>query len=120
MDTTENNPELEKLLDYIRRNRGFDFSGYKRTSLSRRILKRIQTVGVENYSDYLDYLEVHPDEFVDLFNTILINVTTFFREPQAWEYIAHEIIPHIIVSKDVTKPIRLWSAGLLLERKPTP
>jgi two-component system CheB/CheR fusion protein len=111
MNPTENNPELEKLLDYIRRNRGFDFSGYKRTSLSRRILKRIQMLGVESYSDYLDYLEVHPDEFVDLFNTILINVTTFFREPQAWEYIAHEIIPRIIVSKDVTKPIRLWSAG---------
>ncbi|MBR8835285.1 MAG: PAS domain-containing protein [Stigonema ocellatum SAG 48.90 = DSM 106950] len=111
MTSTEINPELESLLDYIKRNRGFDFSGYKRTTLSRRICKRMQIIGVENYNDYLDYLEVHPDEFVELFNTILINVTAFFREPQAWEYIASEIIPGIIASKPITKPIRVWSAG---------
>ncbi len=111
MTSKEPHPELENLLDYIKRTRGFDFSGYKRTSLSRRILKRIQTVNVDNYSSYLDYLEVHPDEFVELFNTILINVTAFFREPQAWDYIAHEIIPRIINSRDARTPIRIWSAG---------
>ncbi len=81
MTSTEENPELENLLEYIKRNRGFDFSGYKRPSLSRRISKRMQTVDVENYSEYLDYLEVHQDEFVNLFNTILINVTAFFSRP---------------------------------------
>ncbi|OKH31095.1 chemotaxis protein CheR [Calothrix sp. HK-06] len=111
MTYSEKNPDLEALLDYIRRSRSFDFSGYKRTSLSRRIRKRMQTIGIETYSDYLDYLEVHSDEFIDLFNTILINVTTFFREPQAWEYIASEIIPTIINTKQKTKPIRVWSAG---------
>ncbi|MGH8000344.1 MAG: CheR family methyltransferase, partial [Brasilonema sp.] len=90
MNNQEINPELERLLEYIKRNRGFDFSGYKRASLSRRILRRMQTIGVENDSDYLDYLEVHPDEFVELFNTILINVTAFFRETQAWDYIGSE------------------------------
>jgi len=111
MSTTEQNPDLENLLEYIKRNRGFDFSGYKRASLTRRIRKRMQSIGVESYSDYLDYLEVHPDEFVELFNTILINVTTFFRDPQAWEYIASEIIPQIIASKQATTPVRVWSAG---------
>ncbi|WP_017318279.1 CheR family methyltransferase [Mastigocladopsis repens] len=111
MSITELNPDLEKLLEYIKRNRGFDFSGYKRTSLSRRIRKRMQVLGVESYSDYLDYLEVHPDEFIELFNTILINVTTFFREPQAWEYIANDIISQIIAGKHTSKPIRVWSAG---------
>ncbi|KAB8318001.1 PAS domain-containing protein [Tolypothrix campylonemoides VB511288] len=111
MSGTELNPDLENLLEYIKRNRGFDFSGYKRTSLTRRIHKRMQSVGVENYSDYLDYLEVHPDEFVDLFNTILINVTAFFRDPQTWEYIASEIIPQVIASKQPSTPVRVWSAG---------
>ena len=111
MTITEPNPELDNLLDYIKRNRGFDFSGYKRTSLSRRICKRMQSLNIENYSDYLDYLEVHPDEFVELFNTILINVTAFFREPQAWEYIASEIIPPIVANKPISKPIRVWTAG---------
>ncbi|MBD2771838.1 CheR family methyltransferase [Iningainema tapete] len=107
----EQNPELENLLEYIKQRRGFDFSGYKRTSLTRRICKRMQSVGRENYNDYLDYLEVHPDEFVELFNTILINVTAFFREPQAWEYIANEIIPQIIASRQISKSIRVWTAG---------
>lgn len=111
MNNIPENPELENLLEYIKRNRGFDFSGYKRTSLSRRIRKRMQSINVDNYSEYLDYLEVHPDEFVELFNTILINVTTFFRESAAWEYIADNIIPQIINNKQVNKPIRVWSAG---------
>ncbi len=111
MTSTEENPELENLLEYIKRNRGFDFSGYKRPSLSRRITKRMQTLNIENYTEYLDYLEVHQDEFVNLFNTILINVTAFFRDPQVWEYIANEIIPKIISSKEPSKPIRVWAAG---------
>ena len=47
-------------------------------------------VGVERYDEYIDYLEMHPDEFVELFNTVLINVTAFFRDPPAWEYLATE------------------------------
>ncbi|KYC41712.1 hypothetical protein WA1_16885 [Scytonema hofmannii PCC 7110] len=61
MSNDKPNPELEKLLEYIKRSRGFDFSGYKRTSLSRRIRRRMETINVENYTKYLDYLEVHPD-----------------------------------------------------------
>jgi two-component system CheB/CheR fusion protein len=108
---TPENPDLENLLQYIKSNRGFDFSGYKRASLSRRIRKRMQSISMESYVEYLDYLEVHPNEFVELFNTILINVTAFFREPQAWEYIASEIIPTILANKNSGKPIRIWSAG---------
>ncbi len=80
MNNTPADPDLENLLQYIKSNRGFDFIGYKRASLSRRIRKRMQIVTVDNFSEYLDYLEVHPDEFVELFNTVLINVTSFFRE----------------------------------------
>ena len=111
MNNTPADPDLENLLQYIKSNRGFDFSGYKRASLSRRVRKRMQTVTVDNFSEYLDYLEVHPDEFVELFNTVLINVTSFFREPKAWEYIANEIIPQIIHKQQANKPIRIWSAG---------
>jgi two-component system CheB/CheR fusion protein len=55
--------DLEVLLDYLRRSRGFDFTGYKRTSLSRRIEKRMQEVGADGYLSYLDLLEVDPEEF---------------------------------------------------------
>src|SRR5690348_1993546 len=78
----------ERLLDYIKRNRGFDFTGYKRPSLLRRIRKRMLAVGIGTFDEYLDRLEVEPAEFADLFNTILINVTTFFRDPAAWSQVA--------------------------------
>jgi two-component system CheB/CheR fusion protein len=103
--------DLEALLDYVKRTREFDFTGYKRPTLVRRISKRMAEVGCETYSEYEDYLEVHPDEFNIFFNNILINVTSFFRDPAAWEFIADEIVPRIISGKDPSEPIRVWSAG---------
>jgi len=78
-------PDLERLLQFLLENRGFDFSGYKRTTLHRRLAKRMSQVGVADYKAYLDYLQLHPEEFVALFNTILINVTGFFRDAPAWD-----------------------------------
>jgi two-component system CheB/CheR fusion protein len=105
------NEDLELLLDYLRRSRGFDFTGYKRASLSRRIDKRMQAVGAESYLRYLDHLEVDPEEFTQLFNTILINVTGFFRDPPAWEYLSAEIMPQLVEGRLDNAPIRIWSAG---------
>jgi two-component system, chemotaxis family, CheB/CheR fusion protein len=110
MDETKN-PDFEALLDFLCRTRGFDFTGYKRLSLTRRVSRRMQMVGIENYLDYRDYLEVHPDEFVHLFNSILINVTSFFRDEPAWEYLAQTVIPNIIAQKSAGEPIRVWCAG---------
>jgi two-component system, chemotaxis family, CheB/CheR fusion protein len=104
-------PELELLLEYLRRSRGFDFTGYKRASLSRRIDKRMQVVGADGYLSYLDHLEVDPEEFTQLFNTILINVTSFFRDAPAWDYLRDEILPRLAADKRHDGPIRIWSAG---------
>jgi two-component system, chemotaxis family, CheB/CheR fusion protein len=102
---------FEMLLAYLKATRGFDFSGYKRTSLERRIRKRMEDVGVGEYSEYLDYLEVHRDEFPALFDTILVNVTGFFRDPPAWDYYTGEVIPQLLAAVGPTEPIRVWSAG---------
>ena len=115
---TPNGEELDTLLDYLRRSRGFDFSGYKRPTLTRRISKRMQDVGIHDFAAYLDHLEVHPEEFTQLFNTVLINVTTFFRDPSAWEHLAREIVPQIIGSNGGSAPIRLWSAGCASGEEP--
>jgi two-component system CheB/CheR fusion protein len=56
----EHDQDLEVLLDYLRRSRGFDFTGYRRSSLSRRIEKRMHAVGADSYLSYLDHLEVDP------------------------------------------------------------
>ena len=103
--------EFETLVEYLKNNRGFDFSGYKRSSLRRRVGKRMQSLLIERYGDYLDYLEVHPEEFIQLFNTILINVTGFLRDTASWEVLADEFIPRLLTGKQPHEPIRVWSAG---------
>jgi two-component system CheB/CheR fusion protein len=103
--------EFEQLLEYLRQNRGFDFSGYKRPSLMRRVLKRMQSINVESFPQYLDYLEVHPEEFTALFNTILINVTSFFRDEETWKFLETAILPQIVSGRKGDAPIRIWSAG---------
>jgi two-component system CheB/CheR fusion protein len=110
-DEPRSTQEFEALIEYLKNNRGFDFTGYKRSSLRRRIGKRMQTLHIARYGDYLDYLEVHPEEFIQLFNTILINVTSFFRDTAAWEFLATEVLPGLIAGKQPHEPIRVWSAG---------
>ena len=104
-------PQLEALIEYIKTNRGFDFTGYKRASLARRTQKRMQSLGVETYGEYLDYLEGNPDEFVELFDAILINVTSFFRDKEAWDYLSEHVVPQLIALKEPDSPIRIWCAG---------
>ncbi len=112
MATEEADPRFEALLEYLQSSRGFDFTGYKRTSLIRRIKKRMDMVAITDFRDYEDYLEVHPEEFAQLFNTILINVTNFFRDKPAWDFIAQEIIPKLLEAKPANSSIRVWCAGV--------
>jgi two-component system CheB/CheR fusion protein len=104
-------PQFEALLSYLKEARGFDFTGYKRSSLMRRVNRRMAQVPVTDYAEYLDYLQVHQDEFTALFNTILINVTGFFRDPEAWDYLRKEILEPMVAAKPPGSTIRLWSAG---------
>src|SRR5262245_24080723 len=70
----------------------------------------MQTVGIESYAEYRDFLEVNAAEFAELFNTVLINVTSFFRDPPAWEMLQESVVPRIIEERD-SSAIRIWSAG---------
>ena len=111
-------PALQALLEHLKRERGFDFTGYKRSSLERRITKRIGELDIPDVASYLDHLEVHPEEFEPLFNTIMINVTGFFRDPEAWEALARDVVPRILESKTPRDPIRIWSAGCASGEEP--
>ncbi|MCU7726273.1 PAS domain S-box protein [Actinoplanes sp. KI2] len=103
--------KFEALLLHVKELRGFDFTGYKRSSLMRRVDRRLAQVSVDGYAEYQDFLEVHPDEFTALFNTILINVTAFFRDPEAWECLRTEVLVPMIAAKAPGTPIRMWTAG---------
>ncbi|GAA0805712.1 CheR family methyltransferase [Spirilliplanes yamanashiensis] len=109
--TPPTDPRFEALLTYLKEARGFDFTGYKRSSLMRRVGRRMTTLRIADYGEYLDHLQVHPDEFTALFNTVLINVTGFFRDAEAWDYLRAEVLEPLVAEKPAATPIRLWSAG---------
>ncbi|HEX5323411.1 MAG TPA: CheR family methyltransferase [Capsulimonadaceae bacterium] len=102
---------FEALLDYLKRSRGVDLTGYKRPSLMRRFERLMTTAGIKDYADYISYLEASPGEVVRVLDTILINVTGFFRDASAWEVLQKEAIPNILAAKKPTDPIRVWTAG---------
>jgi two-component system CheB/CheR fusion protein len=78
----------------------------------------MSTVGAETYEDYLDYLQLHAEEFAELFNTLLINVTSFFRDPQTWEFMATNVVPQLVAARPSHAPIRVWCAGCASGEEP--
>ena len=99
------------LLDTLGTTYRFDFREYKEMSLARRIRARMAQVRVDDFGAYATFLDTHPDEHVALFNTILINVTALFRDPEAWRVLAADVIPHVVTEAGATRSIRMWSAG---------
>ncbi len=109
--TNPQSGEPKRLLEFLRLSRRFDFSGYKQASLMRRIERRMRAVNVASYADFVDYLEVHPDEFPRLFNAILVHITSFFRDSAAWERLVRDVVPQLLAGKAPDQPVRVWSAG---------
>jgi two-component system CheB/CheR fusion protein len=101
---------FERLLQFLKESRAFDFTGYKRPSLVRRVRHRMHEIGISSYEDYQDVLQLQPDEFTGLFNTILINVTSFFRDPESWDRLRDTVLPEL-VEASAGGPVRVWSAG---------
>src|SRR5262249_23871005 len=109
-EKAQQNGEFEALLEFIRTDRGFEFTGYKRPSLARRIGKRMEAQGAEGYGAYLEDLQRNPEELVDLFHTILINVTASFPAEVAWDFLRDEIAPRLVESRN-GENLRIWSTG---------
>ena len=107
---TEDDPAFERLLQFLKESRSFDFTGYKRPSLVRRVHHRMHEVGLSSVEDYQDMLQLQPDEFTALFNTILINVTSFFRDEESWDHLRREVLPDLVKASG-GGPLRVWSAG---------
>ena len=103
--------ELAELLQYLHESRGLDLSGYKRVGLLRRLTKRMRAVGVDGFGAYKSYIETHPTEYTGLLDTLLINVTAFFRDDLPWEYLRNEIVPLLLEQKGPTDSVRVWCAG---------
>ena len=101
-------PEVYRLL---RSQIGHDFSGYKTRTFNRRIQRRIQITGIETLEAYVQHLRQEPAEVAALFRDLLINVTNFFRDADAFEALERLVIPKLFEGRGAEDTVRIWAPG---------
>lgn len=102
---------LLQVCEELRRHLGHDFSQYKRSTMLRRIQRRMQVIGAVDAAAYLRLLREKADEAELLFRDLLINVTCFFRDSEAFDYLRREVIPELLRDKGAGDSIRIWCPG---------
>nr|MBW4056666.1 PAS domain-containing protein [Pseudomonadota bacterium] len=102
---------LEKVLILLRARTGQDFSLYKKNTVYRRIERRMSIHQIDKIISYVRYLQENPQEVELLFKELLIGVTSFFRDPEAWEHLQKEALPTLLEERPVGGILRAWSAG---------
>ncbi|KIL99595.1 Chemotaxis protein methyltransferase CheR [Paramagnetospirillum magnetotacticum MS-1] len=102
---------MNQIMLLLRSATGHDFSGYKKSTIGRRIERRMAQHNIEDIDVYARYLKAQPDEIQTLFKELLINVTSFFRDPEAFQTLKKDILPQILAGKAEDYVVRLWVAG---------
>src|SRR5438105_1927280 len=102
---------LVQLCAELRRQLGHDFSQYKRSTMLRRIQRRMQVIGASDGIKYLELLCEKPGEAELLFRDLLINVTCFFRDAEAFDYLRRQVVPELLRDKGAGDTIRIWPPG---------
>ena len=109
--TDTNQSGLEKVLVVLRARTGHDFSLYKKSTLYRRIERRMGLHQLAHIGDYVRYLRDNPQEADLLFKELLIGVTRFFRDPEVWKQLRAEIFPALLAAHPEGTVLRAWTAG---------
>ena len=102
---------MQKIFVLLRAQTSHDFSQYKSSTLHRRIDRRLAVHQIESIDSYVKYLQQTPAEVDALFRDLLIGVTNFFRDPEAFQALEHQIIPQVFAGKPAGAVIRVWSTG---------
>jgi two-component system CheB/CheR fusion protein len=105
---TDKDEALTEILHLVKKTIGVDFSHYKTTTIRRRILRRMVLAQLDDKPEYLTFLKKNTQEVSLLYQDLLINVTSFFRDPDALEYLKKAILPRIIKARAPSDPIRVW------------
>ncbi|QGM47065.1 CheR family methyltransferase [Methylocystis heyeri] len=103
--------DRQRILSHLRVRTGHDFAKYKGTTVRRRIARRMQVRRAATQGEYLRVLRENPDETQALFSDLLISVTTFFRDPAAFETLEQAVVPRLFFDKSPGDAIRAWIAG---------
>ncbi|WP_449433036.1 CheR family methyltransferase [Pseudomonas putida] len=113
-DAQASEPLLEEILLQLRSSTGHDFQHYKRATVLRRIERRLHVTAQTDLVAYLRYLELHPEESTALLADMLIGVTNFFRDREAFEALERHVLPQLVCEREpgeALDEIRVWSAG---------
>lgn len=105
------NDHLNSIFARLRRHTGHDFANYKRNTVLRRIERRMAVHQVDDIAEYARFLDQNRDEVVALFKELLIGVTSFFRDPDAFAALQTKVLPQIFAHKQPDDSLRLWVAG---------
>ena len=108
--TADEEENLRRILAHLRVRTGHDFSHYKRSTVMRRLLRRMQVTRKEQFEQYFSYLREHVEEAQSLMADLLISVTAFFRDAKAFESLAANVIPHLMRGEE-SDPVRVWVPG---------
>ena len=100
--------DLGKIFLWLRSATGVDFSHYKKATIIRRIKRRMVLRHIESLSKYVDGLQDNSAELEALYRDMLINVTSFFREPETFEALARDVFPQLLVDRPPEAPVRVW------------
>jgi two-component system CheB/CheR fusion protein len=108
----KNEKAIKKILSVVLRKYEVDFfSHYKRSTVYRRIMRRMALNRIENFEDYFEKIQQEPNELRALFEDFLINVTSFFREPAFYEALKKIVFPKFMKDRKTEDPIRVWIPG---------
>ncbi|HEY5935442.1 MAG TPA: chemotaxis protein CheB, partial [Kofleriaceae bacterium] len=110
-ESLSDDPAMDSVLRLLRDHFGIDFSLYKITTVGRRIQRRVDLLRAQSLADYVDQLRTEPGELNALYQDLLIGVTQFFRDPDAFERLAQEVIPALLDRVPPEEEIRIWVAG---------
>ncbi|CAN5569540.1 chemotaxis protein CheB [soil metagenome] len=102
---------LQDIMALLRTYSKNDFRQYKPATVLRRIERRLQVNSIPDLPAYRDYLRTHPEEAKPLLQDMLISVTNFFRDPEAFEALERDVLPSLLRNRRPDEPVRVWVAG---------
>ncbi len=111
---------LNLLLEKVYRDGGHDFREYKRGTVTRRLERRLHVTGVKTYRDYMEFLDVHPEEYQRLADDLIIKVSGFFRSSYTFQQIAKLVLPELVSYKESKgeRELRFWSTACARGEEP--
>ena len=114
----ENQDHLNQVLALLRARTQFDFHSYRKKTLARRLARRMGLSRFDNVVEYLAHLREHPEEVKRLARDLLVSVTSFFRDPDAFSTLETEVIAPLIQAKGADAPLRVWVPGCATGEEP--